>query len=125
MAIMTLIIAVSIKTLLTIYETTEDLTEAHQSHINSRMFWYACETAFGSLTHESDIAFDFVQKGDRYDTFLAIGDTPGAFQLDFHKFKKVDQVLLAAQHRSDGWLRVGVYYLSDDEYRREKLSGHG
>ena len=117
MGVMLLIVSMSIRTLLSVHDSTMELTDLHGSNQESKMFWHACERAFAEVNHRSQINFDFIEQGSSYNTYLSFGRTPGAFQMDVHLRKRIDRVVLAAEHRADSWLRIGVYYLSEDEFR--------
>lgn len=73
---------------------------------------------FEELPADADLGFSSVESGGRYDTYLSFSRAPGAFRFGFEETMLIERVLLAAETRSDGFLRVGLYFLDDEDSRR-------
>ncbi len=125
MAITMLLVTLAIRSLLTIHELSVDVTESHLQQREIEYFFNACETAFDGLSNRSAVTFEYQELNNRYDTYLVLTEAPDAFRIGIDQRKRVDHVLLAAEHRKDGWLRVSLYYLDQIEFGQVKKFGFG
>ncbi len=104
--------------------TTELMTEVSEVQNNSSLrhrFVDTCRAAFESTTSSSSLAFHYYgTEGSGQSTYLVLSNAPGAFDFGKNLQDQINKVVLASEPRPDGLSRIGVYYLTDDEYEVAK-----
>lgn len=100
--------------------TTELMTEVSevQNDAAGRMrFVETCRVAFESLANESDLEFLYFDRGGgRFDTYLCLVDAPEAFDFGLNLRDEIRRVVLAAEIQPGGFIRTGVYYMTDLDF---------
>tara|TARA_R110002096_G_scaffold116864_6_gene253324 strand:- start:111 stop:749 length:639 start_codon:yes stop_codon:yes gene_type:complete len=106
--------------------TTELMAEISDTQNEAAIrlrFVESCRVAFESTTGESNLEFDFNDRGNnRSDTYLSLLNSPGAFDFGLNTRDEITRVVLATEARSDGFFRTGIYYMTDSDYEEAKQS---
>jgi len=96
--------------------TTELMTEVSEAQTRAAekmRFIETCRVAFESMSAKSDIEFYYYDRGGRFDTYLTFVNAPEAFDFGVNSRDEIRRVVLAAEIQSTGFIRSGVYYLTD------------
>ena len=121
MSIMVILFTLSVNALVTVSDMSGDMVNVHQEELFSNALYSVCKKGFDSMGGQSSVEFDYADRGDRkFDTFLILTNSPDAFNINLGQTRRIDHACLAAEHRADGWLRIGVYYFSDFDYRAQR-----
>jgi len=102
-------------------ELAAEIRELQDESSTRLQFVETCRKNLELLDVDSQIAFDIYDRGsDRADTYLSLIQTPGIFAAGLEQHDRIDRVVLATESNKSGFARVGVYYLSEEEYLRAK-----
>ena len=123
MSIMIILFTLSVSALFTVNDMSEDVVKVHSEELVNHAFERAFKNGFDRLGRQSVVEFEYVKRNGKYDTFLTLTNTPDAFDIAYGETNRVDHVCIAAEHAADGWLQIGVYYLTDEDYRQQKTDG--
>jgi prepilin-type N-terminal cleavage/methylation domain-containing protein len=61
----------------------------------------------------SALEFHYHDRGGRFDTYLTLVNAPEAFDFGVNSRDEIRRVVLAAEIQSTGFIRAGLYYLTD------------
>lgn len=104
--------------------TSELMTEVSEIQNESALrlrFVETCRVAFESLSNQSSLEFLYFDRGGgRFDTYLCLVDAPEAFDFGMNFRDEVRRVALAAEIQPGGFIRSGVYYLTDLDFEEAK-----
>lgn len=100
--------------------TSELMTEVSESQNEAarrQRFAESCRLAFESLGAESAVEFHYFDRGGgRFDTYLAFVNAPEAFDFGVNSRDEITRVAIAAEIQPAGFIRCGVYYLTELEF---------
>lgn len=109
--------------------STELITEVSEVQNDSALrlrFIEACRAAFESMTDKSSVEFHYIDNGSgQFNTYLSLVDTPDAFDFGMNRFDEINRVVIAAEIQRDGFIRSGVYYMTEaafEEARQNNFS---
>ena len=105
--------------------TTELMSEVNEVQTQSAerlRFVEACRAAFDSLSSNSTVEFHYFDRGGRFDTYLSLVNAPEAFDFGLNLRDEVTRVVLAAEIQPGGFIRSGVYYMTDLDYEAAEKS---
>lgn len=99
--------------------TTELMSEVSEVQTQSAQrlrFVEACRAAFESLSSTSSVEFNYFDRGGRFDTYLSLVNAPEAFDFGLNLRDEITRVVLAAEIQPGGFIRSGVYYMTDLDF---------
>ncbi len=105
--------------------TTELMSEVSEVQTQSAQrlrFVEACRAAFESLSANSSVEFNYFDRGGRFDTYLSLVNAPEAFDFGLNLRDEITRVVLAAEIQPGGFIRSGVYYMTDLDYEAAEKS---
>ncbi len=94
-------------------ELMTEVSEAQNEAAERMRFIETCRVAFESMSGNSALEFHYFDRGGRFDTYLTIVNAPEAFDFGVNSRDEIRRVVLAAEIQSTGFIRSGVYYLTD------------
>jgi prepilin-type N-terminal cleavage/methylation domain-containing protein len=103
-------------------ELMTEVSEAQNKAAERMRFIETCRTAFESMSANSALEFHYFDRGGRFDTYLTLVNTPGAFDFGVNSRDEIRRVVLAAEIQPTGFIRSGVYYLTDLAFEEAKKS---
>lgn len=104
-------------------ELMTEVSEAQNKAAERMRFVETCRVAFESMSGNSGLEFHYFDRGGgRFDTYLALVDAPDAFDFGLNSRDEIRRVVLAAEIQSTGFIRSGVYYMSDLDFEEARKS---
>ena len=104
--------------------TTELMTEVSEVQTESAQslrFVETCRVALESMTSHSSIEFAYFDRGGgQFDSYLSLIDASEAFDFGMNLRDEIRRVVLAAEIQPDGFVRSGVYYMTDLDFEAAK-----
>jgi prepilin-type N-terminal cleavage/methylation domain-containing protein len=94
-------------------ELMTEVSEAQNEAAERMRFIETCRVAFESMSANSALEFHYFDRGGRFDTYLTLVNAPEAFDFGVNSRDEIRRVVLAAEIQSTGFIRSGVYYLTD------------
>jgi prepilin-type N-terminal cleavage/methylation domain-containing protein len=94
-------------------ELMTEVSEAQNEAAERMRFIETCRVAFESMSVNSALEFHYHDRGGRFDTYLTLVNAPEAFDFGVNSRDEIRRVVLAAEIQSTGFIRAGLYYLTD------------
>lgn len=107
--------------------TTELMSEVSEVQTQSAQrlrFVESCRAAFESLSSTSSVEFAYFDRGGRFDTYLSLVNAPEAFDFGLNLRDEITRVVLAAEIQPGGFIRTGVYYMTDLDFEAAQKSDY-
>jgi type II secretory pathway pseudopilin PulG len=102
-------------------ELMTEVSEAQNAASRRQRFVESCRLAFESLNARSSVEFHYFDRGGgRYDTYLALANAPEAFDFGVNSRDEITRVALAAEIQPSGFIRCGVYYMTDLDFEEAR-----
>lgn len=98
-------------------ELMTEVSETQNEAARRQRFIETCRVAFDGMSATSSLEFHYFDRGGgRFDTYLALVGTPEAFDFGVNSRDEIRRVVLAAEIQPAGFIRCGVYYMTDLDF---------
>lgn len=103
-------------------ELMSEVSEVQNQSAQRLRFVETCRAAFESISTHSSVEFHYFDRSGHFDTYLSFVNAPEAFDFGLNLRDEITRVVLAAEIQPGGFIRSGVYYMTDLDYEASQKS---